>query len=411
MLGVGIIIPIIPVLFFGEDVSSPLVQNLSHNQRSIIYGWLIGVYPFMQFIGAPALGALSDRHGRKIILIISLTLTMVGYLLFARAILSGEIWLLFASRMLSGLGGGNLAVILSAIADVSEPETKARNFGLVGLALGLGFVLGPTIGGLLADDQLVSWFNPSTPFYFTALITLINIVLLQWLFRETLLEKRKSAITFTKGFEDIAASFKMQNLRHIFSVVVLIWLGFTFFTQFFSVRLIEKYNFTETDIGILYGFIGLCLALTQGVLVDRLSRYFSSARVLLYSILGLAISIALVLTTDTVWTFYVIGGFIALSQGVTAPNVNVVVSEQAEPNQQGETMGIKQSMQSFGQTLPPIIAGYINTISVDLPIWAAFIFIFIGWIVYRWGFWPNRRRSEREKDSAKREMASKGLPE
>ena len=175
MLGVGIVIPVI----------APLLLDPSHNMlsvdytveaRTILLGFLIAAYPLAQFFGAPMLGALSDRFGRKKLLFISLIGTFAGYILFATAILEQNIYLLFFSRLLDGFTGGNISIALSAISDSSDEKSKAKNFGIVGAAFGLGFILGPYIGGKLADPGIVSWFNASTPFWFAAILTAVNLL-------------------------------------------------------------------------------------------------------------------------------------------------------------------------------------------------------------------------------------------
>ncbi|HMN89159.1 MAG TPA: MFS transporter [Saprospiraceae bacterium] len=381
LLGIGVIIPVIPALFF-EPTSSFFPASVNTEQRSILYGLLIAAYPMLQFFGAPMLGALSDRYGRKPILSLSLLGTMLGYLLFAWAILNQNIWLLFISRALPGFTGGNIAIILSSISDVSDAQSKAKNFGLVGMAFGLGFILGPTIGGILADKSVVSWFNAATPFWFTAALTLLNVLLVQVRFRETLQQRRLSPINLFTGFSNIGRAFRMPNLRAIFMVILLLSLGFTFFTQFFSVLLIQKFSFTEKNIGLLFGWIGIWLALTQGVLVRILSRRFASANVIAVSMLLLSIALAMLLLPDQSFWFYLLNPLVAIAQGTTAPNLTAVVSEQANADQQGEILGINQSMQSLGQIIPPLIAGYLNTIDGRLPIATAAVLTLSGWLVY-----------------------------
>jgi len=173
MLGIGIIIPVIPALFF-DDGGSFFTEAMSYENRSVIYGFLLAAFPIMQFFGAPILGALSDRHGRKPMLMLSLMGTMIGYFLFAIALLYGQLWLLFFSRMLPGFTGGNISIVYSAIADVSDGPERTKNFGMIGMAFGLGFILGPAIGGILADNSIVSWFNAATPFWFTNHFTLFS---------------------------------------------------------------------------------------------------------------------------------------------------------------------------------------------------------------------------------------------
>ncbi|MFN7118684.1 MAG: MFS transporter [Saprospiraceae bacterium] len=393
LLGIGIIIPVIPALFFeaGSDFFSP---DFPQAQRSILYGFLIATYPILQFFGAPILGSLSDRYGRKPMLLLSLVGTMIGYLLFALAILNKDIWLLFISRGIPGFMGGNIAIILSSISDVSDVQSRAKNFGLVGMAFGLGFILGPTIGGVLADDKVVPWFNAATPFWFTAIITFLNIIIVQFTFKETIKQRQISHITFFSGFRNITTAFQSPNLRAIFIVILLLSLGFSFFTQFFSVYLIQIFSFTESNIGLLFGWIGIWLALTQGLIVRVLSRYISSTSVIMYSILFLSISLGLILLPDQGYWLYFINPLVAISQGITSPNMNAVIAEQASPDQQGQVLGINQSMQSLGQAVPPLIAGYLNALDSRFPLIAASLLVFVGWLVYMLAFkkQPIKRR-------------------
>ena len=256
MLGVGIIIPVIPPLIISNSAGL-LPPDISPFYRAVLYSSLIACYPIMQFFGAPILGALSDRYGRKPILMASLLGTALGYLLFAIAIWSKNLPLLFFSRLLPGFMGGNIAIIQSSISDVSDEGSKTRKFGLVGAAFGVGFVIGPTLGGILADPNVLPWFNAATPFWFTAIVTLLNTALVQAYFLETLPQSRATAISPLTGLRNVATAFQLPQLRTLFSAVLLLSLGFTFFTQFFAVYLIERFSFEEKDIGLLYGWVGI----------------------------------------------------------------------------------------------------------------------------------------------------------
>ena len=390
MLGISIVIPVIPALFFNVDAGF-FDPSMSQDTRSILYGFLIACYPIMQFFGAPLLGSLSDRYGRRPLLAISMVGTFIGYLLFAVAIGAQNIWLLFFSRLLPGFTGGNISIILSAIADVSDEKGKTKNFGLVGAAFGIGFILGPTIGGVLADNSVVPWFNHSVPFLFTAFLTLLNLILVYIRFPETLQKPRESRFSMWSGFRNVAKSLGNPKLRVIFSVVFLLSLGFNFFTQFFSVLLIQKFEFAERNIGWLYGWIGIWLALTQGLIVRRMSGRVPSAKVLNFSILSLSIAVGVVLLPDQSFWFYILNPFIAISQGITSPNLTTVVSGQASAQEQGEILGINQSMQSLGAATPPIIAGYLNALNGNLPIMVGSLMIFTGWLVYVFIFRSQKR--------------------
>lgn len=382
MIGVGIIIPVIPALFF-ESNASFFPESASADYRSIVYGLLLSCFPIMQFFGAPVLGALSDRYGRKPMLMTSMVGTMVGYLLFGYAISIQNIYLLFFSRMLPGFMGGNVSIIYSAIADTSTTADKAKNFGMVGAAFGIGFIIGPALGGYLADNTVVSWFNHSTPFWFTASLTFLNILLVQFFFSETLKNKVKDAkITFLTGFKNIATSFTDKTLRTIFSVVIFTSLGFTFFTQFFSVRLIQLFDYTEKDIGIYFGWVGIWIVLTQAIVVRRTSGKIAPSKILTYSIFGVAFTVGISLVPTQSFWFYIIAPFMALSQGLTSPNLTTVVSEQAGPERQGQILGINQSMNSLGHAIPPILAGYLNTLNDNFPLLVGSFFILTAWLIF-----------------------------
>lgn len=231
MLGIGIVIPVLGHLFL--DASGILPGEHALSVRTFLLGLLIASYPLAQFFGAPLLGALSDRHGRKKILVLSLIGTFIGYVLFAYAILTRNLVLLFVSRILDGFTGGNISTVMSSIADISEHKDKAKNFGIIGMAFGLGVIFGPMIGGILADSTVVSWFNPSIPFFFAAFLTLVNILMVSTLFKETLVTRIHTEINLFTGFKNIGKALAMRNLRTMFIVMFLLTFGFNFYTQFF----------------------------------------------------------------------------------------------------------------------------------------------------------------------------------
>ncbi len=380
LLGVGIIIPVLPSVFYA-DGSAFGIGN-SESSVALYYGLLLACYPAMQLIGAPILGTLSDKYGRKPVLTVALIGTFIGYGLFALAIVIKSLPLLFFARLLPGFTGGNISIVMSAISDISTDDARTRNFGLVGLAFAVGFILGPTIGGLMADNTVVSWFNHSVPFIFTALLTLVNIILVQVIFKETLLHKKEGRVQIFAGLANIGKSFKIPNLRGIFSVVLLFSVGFTFFTQYFSVYLIERFDWTEKDIGLLYGWVGIWLAITQGLIVRKLSFSYKPKFLLFRSMPIVALGLCLLLLPKEGWMFYMINPIIAIGIGITSPNLTTVVSQQAGPERQGEILGINQSMQSLGNLIPAIVGGLLASMGIAYPLIAAALMVIIAWVVY-----------------------------
>lgn len=387
MLGVGIVFPILPVLFF-EPGSTLLPETTSETYRSILYGLLIGCYPFMQFFGAPILGALSDRYGRKPMLVISIIGVLIGYFLFAWAIIIQNIWLMFFSRLLPGFAGGNISIAMSAVADISSEEQKTKNFGLVGMAFGIGFILGPAIGGVLGDSSIVSWFDADTPFGFAGILTFLNLVVIQFFFPETQKEQRASSVSLFTGFRNIGKSFLMPNLRNIFLTALLLSIGFSFFIQFYGVFLIQKFEYTEKSIGLLYGWIGLWFAITQGALVPLLSRRFQPFQLLSVFILLLCGALTISVLPGEAFWLYLLAPTVALTQGVIHPNMTSLISSKADADKQGEMLGINQSMQSLGEIIPPFIAGYLISIDSGLPVLVGAVVVLIAWLIFV--FWARR---------------------
>ncbi|TAK63870.1 MAG: MFS transporter, partial [Bacteroidetes bacterium] len=338
-VGFGIVLPIIAPIMLDRE-NGVLSPDVSYSARTIILGFLVASFTVAQFFGAPMLGTLSDKYGRKKILLISIAGTVVSVILFGIGIKIRSLALLFISRIFNGLMGGNVAAAQSSIADMSDYKTKARNFGLMGMAFGLGFVLGPYLGGKLSDPTTVRWFDFATPFWFTAILSVVNIVLITWLLKETLVTpKELTSLNITHGIHNVIQAFTRPNLRKIFTVGFLTIVGFSFFTQFFQVYLIEEFNFNQADIGQIFGYIGIWIAFTQGGIVRVLSHRIHPEQVIRVSLLTLSIGLFLLLLPRQSFWFYYVLPFVAMSMGSTTPNMAALVSNTAGANEQGEVLG------------------------------------------------------------------------
>lgn len=382
LVGVGIANPIIAPLLLRPE-SHFLPESYSEYSRTVLLGLLIAVFSIAGFFSGPLLGALSDRYGRKRLLLFSLVLTFVGYLIFALGIHQRNVPLLFVSRLIYGIGGGNLSIIQSAIADVSDETSRTKNFGLIGVAFGLGFIIGPALGGELANPHFISWFNFTTPFLAAALLSLLNIGLVMLNFRETLKTPIHRPVTIFTGFRNLGEAFTIPALRVLFLGVFFYALGFNFYTQFFQVLLIKRFDYNQTQIGRYFAYVGVWIAFMQGTVVRRVANRYSPRQILRISVLGLALALWLFLLPTESWQLFLVVPVMSLFQGLTSPNSTSLVSESASPQEQGKILGINQSVLSAAFAIPPLVAPYMDAISIYLPIMMAGAMVLVGWGFFR----------------------------
>jgi DHA1 family tetracycline resistance protein-like MFS transporter len=211
MLGIGVLVPVIPQLL-GEPSSPYFLLDPSQIKLGfILLGFLVASYPIATFFASPILGALSDKYGRKPVLLASIAGTSLSYFVFAYAIITKNIPLLFASRIIDGLTGGNISVAQAVIADSTTPENRAKVFGAIGAAFGLGFIFGPFLGGILSSPSVLPFFSASTPFIFSGLLALFNVISIRYFFVESIKHKDvERKIDLWASFKNIANAQKFQ---------------------------------------------------------------------------------------------------------------------------------------------------------------------------------------------------------
>ncbi len=385
LLGLGIIIPILPALIL-DPMGGVLPFWCAFSTRTLLYGFLIASYPFAQFFGAPILGTLADNKGRKKLLLLSLLGTVIGYLILIYGIISKNIYLLFLGRIIDGFTGGNISIAQSSIADISNEKTKSKNFGLIGMAFGLGFVIGPYIGGKLSDPSIVSWFSYATPFYLSIFLATLNVILVFFNFEETIECRRKVKVNIFSGFVNLRKAFKYSNMRVMFLVMFLLTIGFNFFTQFFQVFLIHKFRFTQSQIADFFAYMGIWIAFAQGFVLRLISNKLTSEKILSFSLLFLALTLPILTFVDKRICLFLVIPFISIFQGLNQPNGIAIISNLSKKEKQGEILGINRSISALAQTIPPIIAGFVSSININFPIWFAGGSTLIAWAIFEMFF-------------------------
>jgi len=384
-LGVGLVIPIFAPLFLSETTNL-FSQNTDYNLRSFLLGVTLFLFPFFQFFGAPILGTLSDKYGRKNILFLSVLGTFLGYILMVLGIIYQNLYLIVISRIIDGFTGGNISVATSAISDISDKESRVKNFGMLGAIFGFCFILGPFIGGKLSDPSVVSFFSYETPFIVAGVLSLINLFLISSFFKDTLANRIEKTVSFKTGIRNLIKAFTEEKYKTIFITVFLISCGFSFFTQFFQAYLVSKFSFSQSEIGELFAYIGIWIVFTQGFLVRVLPKNLKPSKIVFWGTLTLGIFLISLIIPEKASYIYFIIPFVAISNGLLSPNSQAIISELADENAQGEIFGINQSVQSLGVALAPLISGIIYSLDIRLPILLAGVLMFLASLIFKKGF-------------------------
>jgi len=351
VLGFGILIPIIPNLvkqFRGGDVSS----------ASGDYGLLVGVYAAMQFTFAPILGSLSDRFGRKKVLLIALAGSAIDYVVMG---LSPNMSWLFVARMISGATAGALATCNAYIADVTPPEKRAQAYGILGAAFGIGFAIGPTIGGLLGDGG-----HLHRPFFFAAACVGINCLYGIFFLPESLPVENRRPFSWKRA-NPIGSLVALRRFRGVFdlALVYFIYMFGTVILQSMWILYTEtRYAWTVKEAGLSLTYVGVVTAIVQGALIKRIIAVTGDRKGL---VLGLTISAFAMVCYGVATQGWMVYCFVMLGSfgGIAGPAVQALVTKHVPPNEQGALQGSLAGLQSLAAIGAPLVGAYSFALCVD----------------------------------------------
>ena len=321
----------------------PLYAEKYH-PSPLAFGLLMSSYSAMQFLFAPILGRLSDRYGRRPVILFSLAGTVIGYLLFAFA---HSLTVLFASRLLDGATGGNIGTAQAIIADTTSREDRARGMGLVGMAFGLGFIFGPAIGGFTVG------ISPMAPGLAAAALSFTALVWAFFRLPETRPEGGARERVSVFSFATLAKAFRRPEIGALMLLSLVTTTAFaTFestFAQFVSLRL----SAGPSTVAWFFVFVGVCSAVVQGVLVRRLVKRFGEGRLVVAGGVLLIAGFLGLKFADSVPVLLLMIATIALGIGITTPTLSSLVSKRSAAAEQGEILGAYQSMGSLGRVFGP----------------------------------------------------------
>ncbi|MEX2596083.1 MAG: TCR/Tet family MFS transporter [Salibacteraceae bacterium] len=341
--GIGIIIPVMPSLIMeltGEGMSAAAKYG----------GWLIFAYAFFQFLFAPVIGALSDQYGRRRVLLFSLFGFGVDYLFLALAPTLG--WL-FVGRVISGITGASFTTGAAYIADVSPPEKRAQNFGLIGAAFGLGFIVGPVIGGLLGE------FGPRIPFYAAAILTLVNWLYGLLVLPESLDEDNRRKFHWKRA-NPVGSLIALKRYPLIIGLIfalVFVYIASHAVQSTWSYFTMYRFEWSEFDVGLSLGFVGVLSALIQGLLIRWVIPKLGEVNAIYVGMALYTAGLVLFAIADMGWMMYPFLIVYSLG-GIAGPALQGIMSNQVPANEQGELQGALTGLMSATSIVgPPVMTG------------------------------------------------------
>jgi len=361
-LGFGVVIPIIP--FYMENMGAGGTE----------LGLLVASYAVMRLVCAPIWGSLSDRVGRKPIMMIGIFgygLTMV---LFG---LATNLWMLFIARMLSGiLSSATSPTTMAYIGDSTSEEDRGSGMGMLGAAAGLGTIFGPALGGFLAGDSL------QIPFFIAGGMSILALILVAIFLPESLPKSARQVSTKKIPLPELRLWWQALSspIGIMLVLAFILTTGLMIFYGIFGLYALEKFGYGPEEVGIVFMMVGLVSAITQGVLTGPLTRRWGESAVIKAGMLGSAIAFTLMAFADKYWSLMVTTGLFVFATAILTPSVSSLTSKRAD-TQQGMAMGLSNSFMSLGRIAGPLWAGFVFDINLIYPYISGAVTMLIGFII------------------------------
>ncbi len=369
VLGFSSVMPIIPFL------------GLSLGLNAFQVGLILSIFSLCQLFASPITGKLSDKYGRKPLLLFSQTSTLIGFFLLG---IANNVWILVAARLVDGLLGSNMTVAQAYISDVTNPKYRTKTFGYSSAVFGAGLIFGPIIGGIL------STINYSVPMFFAAGVSLLSIILVLIFLPESI-DKKETKLDFK--FRDIipikeAKRFlKSAKIRGILVVFFVYNFAFFIFITTFALFAEKQINVTVQEISFYMAWIGILRVIFQSALITPLLKKLSENTTLSLGIFALIFTMTLLIFSNSYWIVFLPLTFLAFGSGVVRPILTSKLTKTVKREETGSLMGVNNALISIGQIITPILGGLILQFlpTQTLPLLSAIIFALI-FLLWRWAF-------------------------
>lgn len=369
-IGMTIVLPLFPFL---------LEKYVANTKIAATMSLLVSIFAICQFFAAPIFGTLSDRFGRKPILLISLLGSVIGYLLLG---IGGALWILFLGRIIDGITAGNQSALFAYISDTTEPHERGKWFGYLGGAIGLGFMVGPAIGGLLGAKSI------TLPFYVTAIITFISIVCIFIFVPESLTtEKRTKQITWKSfnTFTHLKEIFSIKTAKSLIIMGAFFYIGLGIWQFNASIFLKDVFKWGPEFIGGVFVLVGICDILSRVIILPQMLKKYSEQTVGIIGLLGLVVGLGLLFISAFITSVFFIVGAVAcivLGEGLFDPSYNARLSNTVTEDKQGLLQGTSQSLQALYHVLVPLGAAAIYSYNKATVFGIATILMICGLLLF-----------------------------
>lgn len=357
--------------------------------RNIILGFLFAAYPLAQFFGAPILGDLSDHFGRKIILNISTVSTAFTFFLTAGSIMISNLSLLFLSRILGGFFAGNASLAQAAVSDQTPKNKRASYMALFSIVGGLSWILGPLLGSFFSNPRIVSWFDPSVPFWLLGLIFLIAWGLILIFMPGDSPEKNDHKISIVQTFKNLISIFHQKIIVLPFLVSGFMFFGWMLWESFLAPYLMERYYYHEASLGYIFAY-GSCFWFLGGIFALFWFKKHPTAKLNLFCILFIPffiLALALILSANSIWWIVPVPMFL---MSISMASFTAIFAKLVDNKMQGKIFGAYLGVTALAAAFAPAISGWLSKFSLELPFLAAALMLFISYVLYQIWYAKNR---------------------
>ncbi len=365
VLGLGVLIPVLP--YYAQQ----------YRTDAMTVGFLSAAFSIAQFCASPFLGALSDRVGRRPVILVNILGSSLAYFLFG---LANTLSLLMLARVLEGITGGSISTAQAYIADVTPPEDRMKRFGLIGAVFGLGFVIGPAFGGFL------STFSLAMPAYAAGTLCLLAAVFGYFMLPESLpLEKRATAplrLSDANPFGKIAQALSRDSIRAILIAIFVVNVAFSGLQSNFAVFTLKRFGMGPQDNAWIFVYIGLLSIFMQGVVVRRMPKTLNPVTTCIVGLTAMSVGFLGISAAQASWHLYPAIAVMAFGNGIAAPMLTGLISRRVGEREQGTVLGSSQAILSSTRIVGPLFAGFVfDALGSGSPYWTGAILAVAGAVI------------------------------